>query len=577
MPLTRSFPVLAGLLALSLSACGGGGGGGGGSNPPPTGSATVSGTVTFDRPTYGTNTSLSFSNLERLPVRGATVEVLRASDQAVLATTTTGATDGRYSATVTSGNVIVRVKAQVRRSGAGAYDFEVRNNTAGNALYALDSATVNASGAVTVNLNAATGFTVGTGYTGTRAAAPFAILDTLWRARELVQGAEAGLDMPALDVYWSTQNRAGGCDGRPNPVTGEIETSFFLAQSFAATASCPAVPAGIYVLGDAATASADADEFDASVIAHEFGHYFEDAFSRGDSVGGPHSLADLLDIAVAYSEGWGNAFQGFVLGTPLYRDTFGATGGTGFFFSVESGSSSFARGFATETSAQEILWDVFDSANDAADSDALDLGYAAIHAVMRSDIRTSEALTSLFVMADGLEQDFPAQSAAIRNRLAADGVNGIGPFGFGQSPVASDPDLGPVYRQPPAGQPVQVVSTNDFGDPDDFWASFNRLGGRRYLRVDLPGGGGLRVVAQAAIGADPDFLLLRRGVDQCPNGGACDGFDDSVADGREEATFFGLQPGTYVLEVAECSNLGENCRLGPPRGDTPITVTVTPQ
>ncbi len=569
---------LAGLLALSLAACGGGGGGGGGGFvPPPAGNATISGAVTFDRPTYGSNTSLSFANLERLPVRGATVEILRASDQSILATTTTSATDGRYSATVAAGSVIVRVKAQVRRSGAGAYDFEVRNNTANDALYALDSSAVNVSGNATVDLNAGTGFTVGTGYTGTRAAAPFAILDVLWRARELIHGVEANLAFPALDVYWSTQNRAGGCDGRPNPQTGEIDTSFFLASDFPASGGCPAVPSGMYLLGDAATANADADEFDASVVAHEFGHYFEDAFSRGDSVGGPHSLTDQLDIAVAFSEGWGNAFQGMVLAGPLYRDTFGSAGGSGFFFSVESGSGSFARGFATETSAQEVLWDVFDATNDPADSDTLSLGYAAIHAVMRNELRDSEALTSLFVLADGLAARFPAEATAIRNRLAVDGINGTGPFGLGQSPVAGDPDAGPVYRQLLAGQPVQAISTNAFGDPDPFWASFNRLGGRRYFRVDLPNGGGLRIVAQGAVGTDPDFILLRRGIDQCPAGGACDGFDDSTADGREEASHFGLAPGSYVLEVAECSNLGENCRPGPPRGNTPITVTVTPQ
>jgi hypothetical protein len=594
MNLPARIPVAHGLLPLCLvlllAACGGGGGGGGGVTPPPPppppgNSITVSGQVTFDRPSYATNNTLNFSSLQRLPVRGATVEVLNASTQAILASTTSGATDGRYSASVPAGgNIIVRVKAQVQRAGAGGYDFEVRNNTASNSLYTLDSAAVSSAASTTVNLNAATGFTVGSGYTGTRAAAPFAILDMFWQAKLLLQGAESGLTLPPVDIYWSTLNRSGDCDGQPNPVSGEIGTSFYLSGTIPASGSCPAVPPGIYVLGDASPSiNADTDEFDSSVIAHEFGHYYEDAFSRADSLGGPHRLDFRHDHTLAFSEGWGNAFQGFVLGSPWYRDTYRGDGSESFAFDMENNTAPFstavARGFYSEASVHEFLWDVFDPAND----EQIDLGFGAIHTVMRNEMRTTDALTSIFVMADALETRHPTQQPAIRNRLAQEGIIGTGPFGAGQPAASGDPDNGPLYRVAVFGQPANVISTNVFGDSDAFWASWNRLGGRRYLRIDLPSGGGLRVVAQGpgptspGGTSDPDFVLLRRGVDQCPAGGACSGLDDSVADGREEATFSNLPAGTYVLEVAECSNLGQICRDDPPRGNTPITVTVTQQ
>jgi hypothetical protein len=570
---------------LLLAACGGGGGGGGGN------SITVAGQVTFDRPSYAANNTLNFSSLQRLPVRGATVEVLNASTQAILASTTSSESDGRYSASVPAGgNVIVRVKAQVQRTGAGGYDFEVRNNTASNSLYTLDSAAVSAANNVTVNLNAGTGFTVGSGYTGTRAAAPFAILDMFWQAKLLLQGTEPGLTLPSVEIYWSTLNRLGDCDGQPNPTSGEIGTSFYLAGTIPASGSCPAVPPGIYVLGDARpNVNADADEFDSSVIAHEFGHYYEDAFSRADSLGGPHSLFGRHDHTLAFSEGWGNAFQGFVLGSPWYRDTYGSAGSTAFAFDMERNSSPYdgltpnfeksADGFYAEASVHEFLWDVFDPVND----DEINLGFGAIHTVMRNEMRTTDALTSIFVMADALETRHPTQQVAIRNRLVQEGITGLGPFGTGQLAAVGDPDQEPLYRMVEFGQPVNVISTNAFRDSDAFWASWNRLGGRRYLRIDLPNGGGLRIVAQGPGPAsldgpsDPDFVLLRRGLDQCPAGGACSGEDDSISNGREEATFSNLPAGTYVLEVAECSNLGQLCRADAPRGDTPITVTVTQQ
>ena len=79
-------------------------------------------------------------------------------------------------------------------------------------------------------------------------------------------------------------------------------------------------PDGIYILGD--FAAGDTDEFDQSVIAHEFGHYFEDRFGRSDSIGGDHGgSATLVDLRVAFGEGWGNAFSGMVLGDPIYRDS----------------------------------------------------------------------------------------------------------------------------------------------------------------------------------------------------------------------------------------------------------------
>jgi hypothetical protein len=574
--------------SLGLSSCGGGGGNGGGTTPPPGGNVTVSGTVTFDRPSYTQNNTLNFSALERLPVRGATVEILRSSDQAVLASTTTDGTSGNYSASVPAGSILVRVKAQLLKSGSGGYDFEVRNNTSNNALYSLDSAVVSASGSsVRVDLNAATGWG-GSSYTGPRAAAPFAILDMLWRAKLLIQGAETNLSLPALDVYWSTLNRASDCaNGQPDPTTGDIGTTFYVGGTIPATANCAATPTGIYVLGDSSgNAGDDADEFDSSVIAHEFGHYYEDSFSRSDSMGGPHYLDERHDLRLAFSEGWGNAFQGFVLDSPWYRDTFGTSGSSGFAFDMENNTAPYTSsaefGFFAEASVQDILWDVYDGVND----DQVNLGFDPIHTVMRNEMKTTDALTSIFVMASGLEARNPSQAAAIRSRLAQEAtlrpyaaIDGIGDFAANQT-LPDATDLVPLYGLVSFGTPLTLISTNRFADAGDtLYEAFNRLGGRRYLRIDLPTGGGLRITAQGPVGSDPDFYLYRAGADQCPNGGACRGDDFSGANGLEEATYSGLAAGTYVLEVEECSNLGvvALCQPGPALGNTNIDVTVTQQ
>ena len=121
------------------------------------------------------------------------VELLRASSSEVLATTVTD-TAGNYSLTGPGNtDVFVRAKALSRFAGTtarpAAWDLRVLNNTNGNALYVLDGAVFNTGTAdQTRNLRATTGWggDFAGVYTGVRAAAPFAVLDTLYSAAQLV-------------------------------------------------------------------------------------------------------------------------------------------------------------------------------------------------------------------------------------------------------------------------------------------------------------------------------------------------------------------------------------------------------
>ena len=111
-------------------------------------------------------------------------------------------------------------------------------------------------------------------------------------------------------------------------VSGAIGSSFFRSIRSNGT-----VQREIFLLGAEDT---DTEEYDRHVIAHEWGHYLEDAFSRSDSVGGPHALGDQLDMRVAFGEGWGNAFSAMVERDPVYKDTLGPAQNTGFYLDVES-------------------------------------------------------------------------------------------------------------------------------------------------------------------------------------------------------------------------------------------------
>ena len=297
---------------LALPACGGSGGGGGGVDPPAA-SVTVSGRITFDRVPFSATAGqgLDYSQAAESPARRIVVEALRNNGN-VIATTTTG-DDGAYSVQVpASTDVRIRARAQsVVAATAGApasWRVSVRNNVSSDALYVLDSTVFN-SGVAAQNkdLRAASGWG-GASYTSTRAAAPFALLDTVYASiRFIVDQGGFAPAFPSLDLYWSTQNMSSA-DFAPS--AGRIMTTGY--YSFQG-----GVGDGIYVLGNAGLgAASDTDEYDQHVLAHEFEHYIEDKFSRSDSMGGAHSISDRLDLRVAFSEGFADAFSGMVLAIP---------------------------------------------------------------------------------------------------------------------------------------------------------------------------------------------------------------------------------------------------------------------
>ena len=168
----------------------------------------------------------------------------------------------------------------------------------------------------------------------------------------------------------------------------------------------------------------DTDEFDQSVIAHEFGHYLEDRFARSDSIGGDHGgSTTLLDLRVAFGEGWGNAFSGMVLGGPIYRDSFGrhAVGlqhrhGSGRFAATKAGSPRPRSARSCGTCSMRP--------HEAGDT--LSLGFAPLYAVMTGAQTTTDAVTSIFSFITALRAANPGSLAAIDTLVTGEDISGTG-------------------------------------------------------------------------------------------------------------------------------------------------------
>lgn len=495
-PLRRSARWL-GLAALafaglaSLVGSGGGGGPGEEPTPPPTGPVTISGLADFESVPgdTGNNGRLLYSNTANRPIRGATVQVFAAGSNTVLASGTTSAS-GTYSLTIASAQpVYVRVRAEMLETSGtgGTWNFTVRDNTASDAVYALDTAAFTPTAtATTRNLRALSGWG-GSSYTGARSAGPFAVLDVVYDAVQKVLGASAAQAFPPLQLMWSVNNRPVG----GSLATGDIGTSFYTQGASGHR---------IYILGAADT---DTDEYDRPVVAHEFGHYMQSAFSRDDNIGGMHSSGDKLDMRVAFSEGWGNAWSGMALATQYYTDSGGAGQQSGSRVDLAAQPPAGDRGWYSERSVQYLMYSWNASAA---------IGFSPIFAVlaaMPTTLPADGALSSIHSFAYRLKQAVPAQVAAIDTLLASVSITATSPLGAGEANSGGVTEALPVYRAHTAalGAP-QNYCLNDIAGQGDYEA--NKLGAHIFIRFSASGTRSISVTqTTGGVSSDPDFRLYR--------------------------------------------------------------------
>jgi hypothetical protein len=546
-------PACAGLM---LSACGGGGDG---SPTPPPGAVTVSGKITFDRVPFkaALGTGLNPTAATPAPARLVVVEALDATGAVLSSTTTSDA--GDYSVSVAPNtNIVIRAKAQMLKTGtAPTWNFRVLNNTNSDALYALDSSSFNSgTAASTHNLNAPSGWGTTT-YNDTRAAAPFAILDTVYSARQLIISAAATTAFPDLNLYWSDTNKP--TVGLFCTTSGDIGTTFYTAGQIN-TDNCSedltgTLSAGIYILGD--FVEGDTDEFDQHVIAHEFGHYVEDRLSRSDSIGGDHKSGQKLDMRVAYSEGWGNAYSGMVLNDPVYRDSFSGIDNDGG-FNLESDIAP-VHGWYSESSIGGIFWDLFDPAGESGDTVAL--GFAPIYSVLTTSQVTSDALTSIFQFAAALRAANPAAVTGINALLSRESIaTGSDAFASAESNNGGSATALPIYANIAVAQAPQIICTSASAGSMDL----DKLGNRRFLRLDIPSSMTVTIMATGTVdpqnaasqqATDPDIFLFRRGFFKRSESTPAQG---APLPRSEIMSNVALTAGVYVIEVYDFDLSGTN-------------------
>ncbi|MFM9853805.1 MAG: hypothetical protein ACKVOJ_13525 [Sphingomonadaceae bacterium] len=460
--------------------------------PPAPANVTISGLMTFDRvPNNRTTNTLDYANIRQAPIRRHVVEALDGAG-AVIATTSTDMA-GRYSVTVASNTPVqMRVRAQLLSTSGATYNVQVLDNTNANAPYILAGSLVSSGAAnSTRDLNAASGWG-GASYTGPRAAGPFAISDSALEPITAIVAVDPTVTFTPLNILWSPNNRPA--DG--NLSNGDIGTSFFSSnngQPF------------IALLGAADT---DTDEYDSHVIVHEFGHYVEGTLSRSDSIGGSHTGTAALDSRVAFGEGFGNAFSGMMLLDPIYRDSFGPRQASGFAINVENNVFS-PTGWFNEGSTASILYDIFDSNSDGADT--ISAGFGPIYRAFRDDAyRNTPLITNIHSYLGAIATQPGVPAAGLDALIAQQSIGSRRADAVGETNNGGISFILPFYKTVTVGgPPVTVCSTNVRGIQ-------NRLGNYDFARLTIPSTRSVTVTVRATSGpalatTDPLFEIYRRG------------------------------------------------------------------
>jgi len=547
----------------------------------------VSGVVQYEFvPALASCRDLDFSSIQTRPIREATVQLIDAATGSVLQSTKSSAS-GDYGFANVIANTMVRVQVRAEHLRAGIPIVEVRDNfiagasdtdlpppppEGSRALYVLVGMDFD-TGSVDVvrNPTATTGWD-GASYSGTRAAAPFSILDAIYSGIQLILSADSTAVFPPMDAFWSVNNTIGASF---DVTAGQMPTSFYSGGVDS-----------LYLLGDA---SLDTEEFDDHVIMHEWGHYFEDNFSRSDSIGGPHTLGQSLDARLAWGEGWATAFGAMALNDPLYCDTRAVGGNNGFSLNVEVDNFG-VQGWFNEVSVATLLYDLFDANIDGTDTDSI--GFGPIYDTMVGPQRVTPAWATIHTFAAELRPMLNvAGQALLDSQMERESVNdpnesSVDIWASTENNDANGArDALPLYTPYTAdGSTITVCVNNDL----DNEIGGNKLSEYRYLQVTIPATDTYDVVLSANPSpastadlndrdqSDPDMYIQLDG--QIVASGL--GSNDNVETFTTQSTLF--QGNTYVADIHDWRF--EDVDFAPPGyPDTPngdmcfdITFTATP-
>ena len=466
----------------------------------------ISGTIYYERvqPKHiGGASYLDYSNITKERAKEVLVEAIDAVGNQVASTFTDNRGDYTLQNISSFTNIKIRVSAKMFKSNR--WDVKVIDNSKSDSLYVVEGGLHNTGANNTIRDLTAPASNLGS--------APFAILDSIYQAMNKVSEVDNSVNFPPLKINWSTDNITTGTyyDGEDN----------------------------IVLQGDQ---QGDSDEYDEYIVIHEWGHFFENKFSRADNIGGSHGSNDYLDIRVAFGEGFGNALSAIVTDNPLYFDTFGSNGWN---MNIESASHQ-TPGWFSEASVQRILYDLYDSHSD--NQDKLSLGFKPLYEVLIKGQKETPAFTSIFSFIDELKKANPSATDKIDDITASEDIATI-ENSYGSDRVSNVTESStPLYSELIVDRKLgNICTTNNYG-------IYNKLGNHKYIKFTINKDDTYPIVIKQlkSNDSDPDFTLFKTD----PFEKIATQESDSAG---EEKVSLALTKGDYLLDIFDSSYQTESC------------------
>jgi len=447
-----------------------------------------------------TDFGLDIEHATLRPIRNARIEVYEAGRVISVSDTDN---NGEFVVAIPpdATDMIIRAVSRLR-----SVDLKVEDNTNASQFYYISSAEIDMRDRpARVSL-----------VDRTRKSGAFNILEQIQRSNDFVHAADPQFQAFPFVIFWSERNQKQ--TGITSPKDGLIGTTFFSLTSSTA-----------YILGDRNT---DSDEYDDSVLIHEYAHMLAAKFSRDDSIGGAHRPGDNLDPRVAWSEGWANFFSAAVRNDSVYRDSSGPGGSNVLRFDLEDNYPPNSwTGFGSETSVQALLWDFYDGRNEPGDLAQFDF-------------------SQMWTAFTDLESNHFVYMQNFLDHLVA------------RNPLASDPIQRMAQSQAIDFQPGEIPSvTNPFpsfiamnsvrsGELDSFSTRRTNLAQSSHFFIFNTNGGPLGIQLSVAPGTfgtpalnDLDLFLYDS------NGRQLTKSESGRSGQGESIPILALPPGSYVIEI----------------------------
>jgi len=466
----------------------------------------ISGTIYYERiqPQHiGTSSTLNYSNITKERAKEVLVEAIDSTGNQVASTFTDRKGKYQLRNIGSYSNVKIRVSAKMFKSNH--WDVKVIDNNDKDALYVVEGSLANTGSTDSIRDLTASASNKGS--------APFAILDSIYQAMNKVIAVEPSINFPTLKLNWSVDNINTGTyyDGEDN----------------------------IVLQGDQ---KGDSDEYDGHIVIHEWGHFFENKFSRADNIGGSHGSNEHLDIRVAFGEGFGNALSAIVTDDPIYFDTFG---NNGWNMNIENATHQ-TPGWFSEASIQRILYDLYD-ANDE-NHDHLSLGFKPIYETLVGGQKDTPAFTSIFSFITELKKTTPINTDKIDEVVANEDISTI-ENSYGSDRISNvEESILPLYRELTIDKTLTNICTiNNYG-------IYNKLGNHKYIRFTVEQDNTYPILIKQSDGqdSDPDFILFK-----------VSPFEEiSVRDSDSagvERVNLALSSGDYLLDFVDSSYQVKSC------------------